>query len=116
MSRHIVGRVEELPPGSVRIVPLGRYGIGVFNVRGTYYALHNYCPHFGAPICLGDVSGTTESEGPYHLRWVRDGEILRCPWHGWEVDIASGKTVTAPTKAVKTYPVLVEDGLVILEA
>ena len=39
----VVGRVEELPLGSVTIVPLGKFGIGVFNVHGRYHALVNYC-------------------------------------------------------------------------
>ena len=116
MARHVVGRVPELPPGSRRIVVAGRREIGVFNVHGTYYALRNVCPHAGAPLCLGRVTGTTEATGPYQVTWVRAGEILRCPWHGWEFDIATGRTITEPVERVQTYPVHVEDGFVILDA
>jgi nitrite reductase/ring-hydroxylating ferredoxin subunit len=49
------------------------------------------------------------------LRRVRDGEILRCPWHGWEFEIATGKTVTKPVVRVKTFPARVEDGRVVVE-
>lgn len=58
-KRYVVGRVDELPPGSRKIVMAGGRSIGVFNVKGTYYALRNTCPHQFAPLCLGRVTGTT---------------------------------------------------------
>lgn len=110
-----MGRVDEIPPGEKRIVPVGRNGVGVFNVKGRFYALNNICPHAGAPLCFGDVTGTTEARGPYEPEWVREGEILRCPWHAWEIDITSGRTLTEPHRTVRTYEVVVEDDVVILE-
>ena len=115
MGRYVVGRAADLPPGSHRLVRAGRLGVGVFNVNGMYYALNNYCPHAGGPLCLGDVTGTTETAGDYNVIWVRQGEIVSCPWHAWEFDIATGRTITEPTKTVRTYPVCVEDGQVVLE-
>ena len=115
MGRYVVGRVADLPPGSRRLVQAGRFGVGVFNVNGRYYALNNHCPHAGGPLCLGEVTGTTEEAGAYKVIWVRQGEIVSCPWHAWEFDIATGRTITEPTKAVRTYPVRVEDDQVILE-
>lgn len=115
MARHVVGRVEELPPGSHKVVPVGRRGLGVFNVNGQFYALYNVCPHAGGPLCLGPVTGTTRATGPYQVEWVREGEILRCPWHGWEFDITTGCTITEPVERVQTYPVHIEDGLIVVE-
>lgn len=116
MARVRVCRIDELAPGGVSIVAVGRFGVGVFNVRGSYHALTNYCPHRGAPLCLGSVTGTTEGTGiPYGSAWIRDGEILRCPWHSWEFDIATGSTLTQPTKRVRSYPVHVDDDAIYLE-
>jgi nitrite reductase/ring-hydroxylating ferredoxin subunit len=111
----VVGTVDEIAPGERRILPLGRFGIGVFNLGGQFYALNNYCPHAGAPVCAGRVTGTTRSVGEYEVVWEREGEILRCPWHGWEFSIPTGKTIVDPTRSIKTYPVRVDDGLVIVE-
>jgi len=143
VARYIVGKVSELPPGSVRIVPVNNpQGVGVFNIEGSYYALKNVCPHQGGPLCAGPITGTTRArlsaDGRPELEWIRDGEIVRCPWHRWEFDIRTGKTVfesrmrvarydvtvaspgTAavdpPPERVETFPVSEEDGLVILEA
>ncbi len=114
--RHRVARAAEIPPGGMVLVPLGRRGVGVYNVRGAFHALSNLCPHAGGPVCRGDVTGTTVAGGaPYAQEWVRDGEILRCPWHAWEIDITTGRTITDPTRTVATYPVTVEDGWVVVE-
>ena len=113
---HVVGEVADLPPGSVTLVPVGRYGIGVFNVGGVFHALSNTCPHRGAPLCLGEVEGTvTAGERHYDLAWERDGECLRCPWHGWEFDIATGAALAHPERKVKKWPVAVIDGVVVVE-
>jgi nitrite reductase (NADH) small subunit len=112
----VVGRVEELPPGSVTIVPLGKFGVGVFNVHGRYHALVNYCVHRGAPLCRGSVGGTAvATDAPYEIRWTRDGEIVRCPWHGWEYDIGTGRCLTVPSHRIRSYPVRVIDGVVVVE-
>lgn len=114
-TRHVVGPVDELPPGTRREVPIGRFGVALFNVGGEFFALGNSCPHMGGPLCAGRVTGTTVAEEQYRPRWIRDGEILRCPWHGWEFELKTGETITTPVRRVRSYPVVVEDGMVIIE-
>jgi nitrite reductase (NADH) small subunit len=110
-----IARVEDLTPGTVKIIPGGRFGIGVFNINGRFHALANYCPHMGGPLCLGDITGTTVADGPYSIRWIRDGEIVRCPWHGWEFDIAAGQSLTSPVRRIRKYPVHVQNGFVVVD-
>lgn len=113
----VVGPTGDLPPGSVTHLPIGKFGVGLYNVQGDYYAVTNYCPHRGGPLCRGVVTGTIEAGSAFHeVRWVRDGEILRCPWHGWEFDIRTGRSLAYPDKAIRMYPVSVEDGLVVVNA
>jgi len=109
--RHIVARVEEIPPGSRKLVDLEGRSIGVFNVGGQFYALKNSCPHQGGPLCLGPTIGLASSDVPGQpIRYERVGEILRCPWHGWEFDLATGRSVFDPEHTrVKSYPVEVEE-------
>ena len=57
-SRHFVCRAEELRPGARVVRDLGGRSVGVFNVGGSFYALHNRCPHRGGALCLGPVTGT----------------------------------------------------------
>jgi 3-phenylpropionate/trans-cinnamate dioxygenase ferredoxin subunit len=109
MERCVLGRVSDFPAGTRRIVTVGGRSIGVFNIGGRFYALRNRCPHQGAPLCLGKVKGTTLAGRPYEYVYGRDQEILQCPWHGWEFEIATGRTYFNPHRlCVKTYDVTVE--------
>lgn len=107
---HLVCELSELAPGERKIMTVGQYSIGVFNVNGKFYALRNVCPHQLAPLCLGRITGTAPHGEVGEYKWEREGEIIRCPWHGWEFDIKDGKSVFNPHKMkVRTYEVTVED-------
>lgn len=111
----VIGKVWEIPSGERKIVvPFrGRAGIGVFNVRGQLYAVRNICPHKRGPLCTGELTGRVDAPAPPSaqadgLRIDGDGEILRCPWHQWPFEIASGRCLVDDKLRVKTYPVRVE--------
>ena len=115
MRRYVVGKVEELPPGERKIVPVGgKGGIGVFNVKGSFYALKNLCPHKGGPVCHGRLRPHVISHDVYQLDRERDGEILKCPWHKWEFEVKTGIALYDSSLCVKTYPVTVEEDEIIL--
>jgi nitrite reductase (NADH) small subunit len=110
MERHRVARARDLPPGSRKLIEIDGTSIGVFNVHGEFFALRSSCPHQGAPLCQGKVTGTTVADRPFEVGYAREGEIIKCPWHGWEFDITSGQSVFNPHKVkVRTYDVTVED-------
>ena len=110
-TAHAVCRVSELPLGGRKIVEIAGRSIGVFRLAdGRYFALRNLCPHRGAPLCAGRLLGLYTAEQPYELVLEREGEILRCPWHGWEFDLTTGRSVALPEAVrVKNYPVDVLD-------
>ncbi len=111
MASHVVARVDELPPGERRIVEIEGRSIGVFNVGGEFFALRNRCPHQGGPLCLGRTSGFLIGDAPGEYRYSRAGEILRCPWHGWEFDLRTGQSWFDPRHTrVRDYAVSVAPG------
>jgi 3-phenylpropionate/trans-cinnamate dioxygenase ferredoxin subunit len=111
MAKHIVATAAEIPPGSRKIVDIGGRSIGVFNVNGEFFALRNHCPHQGGPLCDGKLSGLFQADRPGEYQYSRPGEILRCPWHGWEFDIRNGQSWFDPAKPrVRKYEVSVEPG------
>jgi nitrite reductase/ring-hydroxylating ferredoxin subunit len=114
LAEHVIGAVEDFHPGTHRVVQLGRAEVGIFNVAGTFYALPNICPHQFGPLCTGTVNGTTacSAETGWRFAWVREGEIVTCPWHGIEFDITTGQSLSSPRLRVRTYPVRVVDGQV----
>lgn len=110
MGKHVVGRAGALAPGERRIVEADGRSIGIFNVGGTFYALRNSCPHQAAPLCLGSIKGMAMPSKPGEYFWTREGEILRCPWHGWEFDITTGCSIFNPHRTrVKAYEVTIEN-------
>jgi nitrite reductase/ring-hydroxylating ferredoxin subunit len=111
---HVICSADEVQPGRRRIVEIAGQRIGLFNVDGRFYALHNHCPHRGGPLCEGPVCGTTLPTDHYKFEYGREGELVRCAWHGWEFEIASGRALADPRIRARTYPVRVEDGRVVI--
>lgn len=109
MAVYPIARTEEFEPGTYRIIQIEGRSIGVYNVKGEYYAINNYCPHQGAELCKGHVCGTTLESRVYEFIYGRDQEIVRCPWHGWEFDIKTGKSLFSDKVRAKSYPVVVEE-------
>jgi 3-phenylpropionate/trans-cinnamate dioxygenase ferredoxin subunit len=96
-----VGPIDELPPGSMRLVPAGERTIGVYNCGGRLLAIEDRCSHDDGPLCEGD--------------WEPDLCVVVCPRHGSRFDLESGIPMTLPAfEAVPTFPVTVEDGMIVV--
>jgi 3-phenylpropionate/trans-cinnamate dioxygenase ferredoxin subunit len=109
MAKYVVGTVDELPPGQRTVLEIAGRSVGVFNIGGEYFALRNRCPHQGGPLCQGRLTGFLTARVPGEYEYLRRGEILRCPWHGWEFDVKNGQSWWNPARLrVRTYPVSVE--------
>jgi len=116
MRKHVVAAARELPPGSRKLVDIDGRGIVIFNIGGEFFALANRCPHQGGNLCEGRLIGLVESNEPGVYRYSRRGEILRCPWHGWEFDVRTGKSWCDPARfRIKAYKARVEPGKNLVE-
>ena len=93
--------------GAIRMLEIDGHRIGLFRVGGELYALADRCPHRGAPLCAGRIATPIE---------VQDGElalgshasVVRCPWHKWEFEIATGRCLVDDKLRVRTYVVRIE--------
>jgi 3-phenylpropionate/trans-cinnamate dioxygenase ferredoxin subunit len=94
--------VEDLPPGSMRLVTWEDLEIGVFNCGGELLAIEDRCSHDNGPLAEGEFD---ESDC-----------TVECPRHGSRFDLRTGKPITLPAYVpVDTFPVRVEDDLIKLE-
>lgn len=117
MKKYIVGKTTDIPPGGKIIVDIAKFSVGVYNIDGTFYAVRNRCPHAGGPVCEGVTSGLLRAETPDNYEYIRRGEILRCPWHGWEFDVKTGQSWFDPAKTkTKSYVTTVESGRELAES
>lgn len=92
----VVLHKDALAPGEVTEVIIGGTAIAICNVDGSYHAVSNSCPHAGGPLGEGELSGG----------------LLRCPYHGWSFDVASGACQTNPDVKVPIYAVHVKEDAV----
>jgi 3-phenylpropionate/trans-cinnamate dioxygenase ferredoxin subunit len=106
--RHDVAHVSEIPPGQRKLVTVAGREIVVFNVGGAFFAIANRCPHQGGRLCEGSLVGLVESREPGRYQRSRPGEIVRCPWHGWEFDLRTGRSACEPARLrTRVYDVAV---------
>jgi len=111
----VVCPASEIPAGGKKIVEADGLSIGVFNIAGKFYAIKNVCPHAGAPLCRGHIQTTHRPAEVGEFVPALEGRVLRCPWHGWEFDIVTGKGLYDRNSRVATYPVEVdEDGNIVV--
>lgn len=97
---HITSTAD-IPEREGRTVRVGAQSLALFNLGDRFVALDNRCPHGGGPLADGIVGGAT----------------VTCPMHNWRICLESG-AVTKPchsdTDQVRTYPVKVENGVILL--
>jgi len=91
---------REIPLREGRAVKVGNREIAIFNLGERFLAVENRCPHKGGPLADGIVSGST----------------VVCPLHAWKISLETGEGVSGPSASscVETFPVQVEDGIVLL--
>jgi nitrite reductase (NADH) small subunit len=109
---HIVCQANDLAPGERLIVELGGRSVGVFNIAGQFFALHNRCPHAGGQLCRGPLTGTTLPTTEREYIYGYAGRILRCAWHGWEFEVETGRCLSDPRYRARIFSVTVADGQV----
>ena len=84
--------IEDVKPGQGIVAEVNGQTLAIFNVDGTFHAIDNTCKHRGGPLGEGDL----------------EGEVVTCPWHGWQFNVATGECVKNPTAKVEVYQVKVE--------
>jgi nitrite reductase/ring-hydroxylating ferredoxin subunit len=78
----IVARADELAPGDIRPVSYFARDLVVYrSASGTARVVDAYCAHLGANLAMG---GAVE------------GDAIRCPFHGWCYDGATGQCTDIP--------------------
>ena len=84
--------VSEVPPGTGKCVEANGRQIAVFNVDGTFHAIDNTCLHRGGPLGEGEL----------------EGNIVTCPWHGWQYDVRTGVNTMDENEQLGRYDVRIE--------
>ncbi|MCH2213393.1 MAG: Rieske (2Fe-2S) protein [Fuerstiella sp.] len=107
---HDIGHITDYVQGTVRSVTVAGRSLAIVRNHDGFYAVRDTCPHQGAALSTGSVAGDV-SHCPVGetQQYTREGEVLRCPWHGWQFDLSTGRSLVDPERTrVRSYPVRVE--------
>lgn len=96
-----IGSLDDIPRRGARVVKTAGGCVAVFRTaEDDVFALEDRCPHKGGPLSEGIVHGTS----------------VTCPLHNWVFDMNSGRAQGADEGRVRTYPVKVQGGRILLDA
>lgn len=112
--RLIVCPAEDMQEGSRQLIEVNGVEIGLIRAEGVCYAFRNSCPHQGVPMLYGSVVGTMLPSDPHQYIYGNHNEIIRCPLHGWEFNLKTGKAMFSPNVSINMYEVKEEGGEIVL--
>ncbi len=93
-----VGHVSDFKNGRGKAVRVGRETIAVFRVQDRFFALQDACPHMGASLSEGTLLG----------------DRVRCTWHEWTFDLATGNSDVRSWACARVFEVRVEHDRVLI--
>ncbi len=96
-----IGALEDIPRQGARLVKTPIGCVALFRTTADeVYALDDKCPHKGGPLSQGIVHGAA----------------VTCPLHNWVISLETGHALGADEGQVRTFPVCVKAGRILLEA
>jgi nitrite reductase (NADH) small subunit len=96
----VIGALADIPRQAARLLKTNFGCIAVFRTADDeVFALDDRCPHKGGPLSQG----------------IQHGSSVTCPLHNWVIDLNTGQAQGADEGSVRTYPVRVEDGRILLD-
>ncbi len=109
-----VAGVDDLESGELKKVVHEGKVLLLARVGDNYYCADNRCPHLGGDLSQGDLEGTI-IKCPVHKSQfdLKDGKVIR--WTNWSgIKLALSK-IFRPPREMKTYPLKIEDGKIMVQ-
>ena len=94
-----VGQLSELPSGQLSEVRVGVDTYVLCNHDGTVHCFSGICPHAGGPL----------GQGAMH------GEMIVCPWHGWEFNCVSGANDEDEDVVLERFQTIIDAGEIYID-
>ena len=94
----VLAQREQAGDAWLEFLRVPELSVGVYHVKGSFYAIANHCPHEGGPLCEGRQGGRTivDDDAVGGASIVQDGECVYCPWHQWGISLATGTPRSLP--------------------
>jgi nitrite reductase (NADH) small subunit len=84
--------------------------------RDEFFALRNICAHMAAMLTAGWIQReVVQGASFFEVDVEESSPIVRCPWHGFRYRLRDGVCTVDPDLRVRSYPVAVRDGKVLVD-
>lgn len=80
-------KAAEVSTGTIHQFQVEGTAVALANIGGKFYAINDVCVHRGGPLGEGEL----------------EGQVVTCPWHGWQYDVTTGKVTQNPGMGVACY-------------
>lgn len=94
-----IANIDEFKTTNSKIIIHDGTPIAIFKIENEFFAIDNRCPHRGASLGDGKLTGN----------------VISCPWHSWKFSIKSGIAIENSNCSVKTFSVFIENDIVKLK-
>lgn len=110
-----IGPLTDFPEGRIQMVRVGGEDVGVLRRHNGVRVIRNRCPHQWGPVCLGRLGPMLEAENPENPEIDATQLVVRCPWHGWEFDVETGRNRYDSRYRVKVWTAKIEKERVLVD-
>ncbi len=93
-----VAAESDCPVGQALEVVAAKRMIAIYHTEEGFFATDGMCAHQGGPIGQGELCGN----------------IVTCPWHGWQYDVTTGKHELSPIR-LDRYAIKTEAGRIFVD-
>jgi nitrite reductase (NADH) small subunit len=112
----VVARASEVSSeGRPLVVSASGRELAIVHWKGQVYALRNVCPHMSASFADGAAHDRVVCGANWEVDIDEGQPLLRCPWHGWDYDMRTGRCIGDPKLRVKTYAARVAGSKVVVD-
>jgi nitrite reductase (NADH) small subunit len=99
--------------GERRTVDLDGVAVTVFNLGERYVAYVDRCLHQGGPVCSRGtlhpfLTADIDDRGEAREYFAEGAQVIACPWHGWEYDLATGEALWNRARRLRAATVEVD--------
>ena len=94
-----VAAAVDVPEDGTLLVNLGAEPVCLYKLAGKIFATHDTCTHGQASLADGFIEGT----------------CVTCPWHGWQLDVTTGRHCLNPRIEHARFPLKFEGDDVFVE-
>lgn len=107
---------SEVPAGAMVARAAGESPVVVVRTpAGELHAFVDRCLHQGAPLSRGRLLAAVDGERPGEYRALGERVVIKCPWHGYEYEVASGCVLFDRRRRLRRLTVSEAGGRVLID-